>query len=485
MVWCDNSNRREYAVWFAWVVACVFVVGRHEMWFDELQPWAIVRHARSIPQLMDNIRWEGHPPLWYLVLWPISRVTAWQGAVQFVNVVFCSATVLLVLRYMPVALSVRVGIVFGYVPMYELGVISRSYGLMSLLGVSAMVLAQRKRTTYLAVLLAIAMAATVVQATPLALALIATFLMREKTEKWSRVRLGAAVGAAMVSVTVLVLALLPRGGGPIRKPRWPTFSSIESTLSLVARVLVPIPRLRTEFWNTSVLDPMGPVVLSLVGLSLIVLLSVAMCDSRRALVVWILGSVSFVGARLIFIAEPGIRHVTSLWLALVLALWYSAIDSAAKGGYETGKRGPWSARLVAALLIVGVGGSVVAVAQDVRLEFSGGEKAAEWISRNAETPYVVLCGTDPWMCASVGIRLDAAMYRNSRDTPFTFVRFTLGWRHGVATPDRIMGEARILAMRTGRRVVIVTVRGALPSDCAGEFSTIRSVIEPFGVCIVP
>jgi len=43
----------------------------HEPWFDEVQAWMIARCA-TIKELLTVIpHYEGHPPLWHMILMPI------------------------------------------------------------------------------------------------------------------------------------------------------------------------------------------------------------------------------------------------------------------------------------------------------------------------------------------------------------------------------------------------------------------------------
>jgi len=46
----------------------------HEMWRDELQAWLIARDSKNILELFINLKYEGHPALWYLLLTPLTKV---------------------------------------------------------------------------------------------------------------------------------------------------------------------------------------------------------------------------------------------------------------------------------------------------------------------------------------------------------------------------------------------------------------------------
>src|SRR6266700_449498 len=92
-------SRTERVVTTRTVSAIVLVVAAtatavglhaHAMWFDELQAWNIARASHSLQDLFANLRYEGHPVLWYLPLYALTRVTGdprWMQALQLVVVV--------------------------------------------------------------------------------------------------------------------------------------------------------------------------------------------------------------------------------------------------------------------------------------------------------------------------------------------------------------------------------------------------------------
>ena len=53
----------------------------HELWRDETQAWAVARDSGSLFQLLaTGIRYEGHPPLWYCLLYTSPSGTAPRSA---------------------------------------------------------------------------------------------------------------------------------------------------------------------------------------------------------------------------------------------------------------------------------------------------------------------------------------------------------------------------------------------------------------------
>lgn len=45
-----------------------FYLSSHHFWRDEAQAWLISSSAQNFPDLLEKLRYEGHPPLWYLLI---------------------------------------------------------------------------------------------------------------------------------------------------------------------------------------------------------------------------------------------------------------------------------------------------------------------------------------------------------------------------------------------------------------------------------
>jgi len=108
---------------------------RHEMWRDELQAWTIVTHSHTISSIFTNIQYEGHPILWFLILWPASFLTHNPIAIQIINLGLASITAYLVVYRSPFSLVEKICILGSYFIFYEYAIISRNY----MIGVTIMV----------------------------------------------------------------------------------------------------------------------------------------------------------------------------------------------------------------------------------------------------------------------------------------------------------------------------------------------------------
>jgi hypothetical protein len=115
-------------------VAAFFALGlilllHHEMWQDEWQAWLIARDSPSLAALFRNLRYEGHPGLWHLGLFLVSRLTPSPRGMQVLHLLVATGAVYLFLNYAPFTRLEKLLFIFGYFPLYEYCAISRNYGL--------------------------------------------------------------------------------------------------------------------------------------------------------------------------------------------------------------------------------------------------------------------------------------------------------------------------------------------------------------------
>ena len=105
----------------------------HEIWRDEWQAWLIARDSNSLAELYENVKYEGHPTLWHLLLYGLTKITHDPWIMQLLHLIISMAAAALILFKAPFAAWQKIGLVFGYFFLFEYTVLSRSYGLSLLL----------------------------------------------------------------------------------------------------------------------------------------------------------------------------------------------------------------------------------------------------------------------------------------------------------------------------------------------------------------
>jgi len=102
----------------------------HELGLEEGQQYLFARDSHSLADLYHNMRYEGHPRGWCMLLYGIIHfITPSLTAIRILHLAITITTVYLFLRYAPLHLWVRIGFVFGYYFLFEYNLQARSYAL--------------------------------------------------------------------------------------------------------------------------------------------------------------------------------------------------------------------------------------------------------------------------------------------------------------------------------------------------------------------
>ena len=138
----SGSERLILAAVFA-LYCAVVITGAvvHEPWWDEAQAWLIARDASPVELFTHVVRYEGHPPLWFLILAIPAKLGLPYWTMKVVAALCGATTVLLLLYAFPrVPLYLRVLAPFAFFLAYQYTVVARSYVLLGplLLGVARM-----------------------------------------------------------------------------------------------------------------------------------------------------------------------------------------------------------------------------------------------------------------------------------------------------------------------------------------------------------
>ena len=100
----------------------------HEPWFDEAQAWAIARSGSLKEILFEIPHYEGHPPLWDLILLPFAKLGApYELSLAVVNIFFMTLAVAVLLFKSPFPKLIRCLLPFNFFLFYQYGVVSRPY----------------------------------------------------------------------------------------------------------------------------------------------------------------------------------------------------------------------------------------------------------------------------------------------------------------------------------------------------------------------
>ena len=385
---------------FAAVLA--LLIAHHEMWRDELQAWLLARDSGSLAMLWQNSRYEGHPLLWHLMLYPLAHLAAGPQAMQVLHWAIAVGVAALVLLRSPFPAWGRVLLVFSYFPLYEYGTISRNYAL-TVLGLWLAFAALARRRSPLAVAAGGALAAN---ASPMGLVLapaVGAALWLGGAPRRSRL---AAVGLLAAAAGAGALQCLPPADYEHARAwvfGWEPVRAAYVGRGLAA-ALLPVPGWGLHFWGSSAIfrgvEPghppaPGAVAAGVLLLAAVVAVALVVRRSRAALVSWVLGVASLLAFA--YVKFPGaLRHWGFVWVLLVGVLWLAVGDGGVTRRAAT--------LVLAPTLLAGLAGSFVGGWWEWRAPFSAARCAASELRRLGLDRLPLVGGVD-WASSGVAAYL--------------------------------------------------------------------------------
>lgn len=119
----------------------------HEPWSDEAVAWQIAKCASVKDIIFTLPHYEGHPPLWHLILLPFAKLGCpYEFSLSLVSCVFSGLAMALLIFKSPFPRIIRLLLPFTYFTFYQFGVVSRPYCIMMLAFVLAAMTYQNRNT---------------------------------------------------------------------------------------------------------------------------------------------------------------------------------------------------------------------------------------------------------------------------------------------------------------------------------------------------
>ena len=304
-------------------------IAHHQMWRDELQSWSLARSSSSLGELLSRVRYEQHPPGWYLLLWAVSRFTSSPDAVQVLLFVLVAVTVVYVVWVAPFPLPLRFCLLFGYFLLFEYSTIGRPYILDFLLGVIGAEFVRRRRFSgWFALTLVGLVVFDDAFGTIIAVALISASFVRVSrgpaTGGERKHVVAAAVATVLAQILVLTLSKAPADyGGPtlqLAHLLHPHSVQAQQALEQPLNALLPLPNLDVHFWNTFVVDNLASGLVIVLSLAAVVAITWVLRSDRSAQVLWLVTvvmTVAFLDAG----SETSSRFVGTIFVGVVAAFW--------------------------------------------------------------------------------------------------------------------------------------------------------------------
>jgi len=283
-----------------WVAILLLQLAHHQLWADELQSWMIIRASPNLSTLIANLRYEGHPSLWYVLLWLAQHIYDNVSVLKILHAAVGIANLLIIAKLSPFTRLQKTFLICGYLFSFEYFIISRSYAI----GVTFLLLyfwlTERypQKTSWRSILLGLAVN------TSLFAAFAALFFFFDM--QWERYKKDKTnIKGLFFNQSVLLFGLLSliafstaypaRDADPhfsvtlSENDRAPSF--MHTGFEIFDNSFAPIPETLPNFWNSNAIRRMPFLLLILMNLVLLSPLAYLLYHHRKK--AYLLGARSY------------------------------------------------------------------------------------------------------------------------------------------------------------------------------------------------
>ena len=462
------------AVAVAWLPVALFAIWHHEMWRDELHCWLVARDSPWPWDVVHNRAYDGHPPLWYLLLWVLEKTTHRPVVMQVVHVGIALAVVWVFASRAPFPRPLRALFPFGYFLAYEYVALSRCYGLALLFALLLCDAHPRRleRPARTALLLA-AMALTTTVATMIAaaytllLAVDAVALARRRDPLAGRAWIPVAAGVA--AFVAAAACAWPPADSTVAHVALPRAMPDDFAPTRLIVALAPVPRAYFFFWNSNALLSNEGFRAIAVPVAVVAAAWLVFVLSRRA------GPALFFGAGLAglmalfgLVYGGDVRHHGFLFVLLLMAAWLvkdgdgEAASVPADAPLWKRVRARALVPTLAVVLAAHVAGTPIALGYEYAKVFSSGARAAAALRERGLADALLVAEVDYPATAVIGhLGPRAVAYSPRTGRTFSFVKWTRA-RAWDPTDEETIRYAAALGASRGEDAVLLMNRPLLP-----------------------
>lgn len=470
-----NERLLLWAVFAAYVLLLLMALANHELWGDEIHSWNIARSSTGLLDLLHNSRYEGHPPLWYVVLFSITRVTHDPEYMKIAQAVFAMAMVFVLLFASPFPLFLRALIPFGYYFAFEYGAFSRNYAIALVLAfLLAWLLVNRSRQQkvwfYVLVFL---LANTHLLGLLLALSFCAYHAWQERsaTGNLRRALMHLAIGGLICLPSAIQIA--PPGDSQLNLRFWLdiwTDRQWDIIAQAPLKAFVPMPETtELHFWNTNTLLRRileGDNGVMVVRWCAVLLLAVWFFLLRK-----VRGSVMFMATNVLLTAAVAFlfpltsaRYVGFIWIGFLIASWLYLRERPLGRVHQL---------FLSVVLLIHVIAGAFALNRDRTQPFSNASKVRELY---AQVPAGAMVVTDYWCLNNLSAFLDRPFHCLEHRKELSFLRWDRELAKATKQPNFYTSGLRELWQRGAfEEVYMISVND--PEDLRSRDSEVADAYE--------
>jgi hypothetical protein len=447
-----------------WLAIVIFITTRHEFWRDEVRALSLARAAIFPTDLYGLIQYEGHPVLWYLLLYIGKTIVDIPLILPIISIAIAFAAMAIFMFFAPFPFWFRCLFIFCGLPLYEYSVMARNYGISVLLMFVAAVLYRNryKYPLWLAFTLAL-LANTNLPSTILVCLITAIWawdvIIQPKKES-VRVQMSSLFLALIIIFAGVLLCLAFA---------WPRENTIlvsvnDFSLQDFVEIFQAVVSQPGESFSTIVPKVASPIVASL-----LLYLAIFGLLFRVPLILAALGAMTSLGVFYSAINLGAYRN-QGLFLVFLIFLYWISIEVADDKKITRTKQLLFNAGLYIAMFVLILGNIAVGktiIIDDITMERSSNEAFGEFLSSSLTYQDAIIVPEPDYLLESLPYYAPNLMYLPREQRFGTTVSWTTEAKAHLSLGE-LLSTAHTLKTRSDQPVLIVIGHMDFGTDESGK-----------------
>ncbi len=442
-----KKNKVNLVVMLCYSIITFIILLFHESWRDEAQAWLIARDLNII-DIFRQMKYEGHPVIWYLILVPFAKLGLPYVTVKIVSWLICNIAVWLILKKAPFNLILKILFIFSMPMIYLYPSISRSYCLIPLaITLVAIYFGQRHEKPIQYILSILFLANTHVIMYGMVGILLLLFYIEELIQNRKTNSKEKKVYISLIVIIVgLILTLIPI----LISMTINTDVSLTSNTSIFEDTKLKMENAYEKIMTGCFGE--NELILKIVAIALIILLCYEIrYHFKNALVIICTGGLQFLIYTYVYMGSE--QRVSTLILLMMFIFWIQNdkkektvnIDKNEKELVNNQKYLKREKRkeqltnlaeyILVFVLIINIANGIYGVNQEIKTNYSSAYETSEWIKDNLEDDSIFICTSMPLSSAIIPyINRDAFWSPQTLDY-FSFTSWDENYRTGYSLRD--------------------------------------------------
>jgi hypothetical protein len=347
------------------------IVGKHELWRDETHTLIVVKECKSIFDIYYKTRYDGHPLLWYYIVYALDQLNFSDYQMQLFHWSIGCSVVFLFLFYAKVEKFWKLLIIFGYFFTYEYTILFRNYSLGILFLFLSLIFLEKKKFVFFVLALIIAMQANFFSM------LIACFLwmfaFKEHVVEHKKLFIGSSFFIVFGIYLYYLSALTFAKDYDFQNGVIIDITSIGNFFYAFGNSILNIPLWNKNFWNSNIFNPEIKLVISITLYFLTLKMSI---NEKKIFYFFFITSFFtqiFFGVKYF----GSIRHHGHIYLILIISLWLHGIFYKYQPIFTGFKK-----YFFTTIFLTQIYATLNAYFHEFNYSFSDAKKAADLINKN-------------------------------------------------------------------------------------------------------